>query len=256
MLPRPGQPLRPRSEAPGACPVIISAGQGITGEVRTLRYRVHRTGGRRTRDRAGLPGRLCQAVARRPRLAQPRPGARTCTAGSRGRRSPSCRRRRSRREVVAGDPQPPAAGEQHVVRSVPARPAVQPGGAGRVEDQRPAGRPGVRPGQARCRYRAGARLVAAVLVVEPPVVPGRRRPRCCRRPRSTASRSRRRRSSRRRPGSGWPGTPPPRRTARSGKVVPSQQVIGVDPGVGDVDRLSRRGTRPRRGCRTGATPRS
>src|SRR5215831_289136 len=74
---------------------------------------------------------------------------------------------RAATEVVAGDPQPVTV-EQHVVGTVPARPAVQTRGAGRVEDQRPTGRPGGEPGQARVRYRAATGLVAGVLVVEPP----------------------------------------------------------------------------------------
>src|SRR5262249_58354918 len=72
-------------------------------------------------------------------------------------------------EVVAGDPQP-GAGEQHVARPVPARPAVRAGGAWGVADQRPARRSRRQARQAGGRYCARAGLVALVLVVEPAVV--------------------------------------------------------------------------------------
>src|SRR5215469_1185339 len=71
-------------------------------------------------------------------------------------------------EVVAGDPQA-GVGEQHVIRAVPAGPAVQARLARGVQDQRAAGRSRGQPGQAGSRYRAWTFGVAGVLVVEPSV---------------------------------------------------------------------------------------
>src|SRR5215471_15398250 len=133
---------------------------------------VHRAGSRRTPGPPGRPGSPRRAepfspppgTAPAPALGQVRQEAQAGEAGLAAAGGPAA-------EVIAGDPQP-RAGDQHVVRPVPARPGVQPGGAGGVLDQRPARRAGVQARQAGRRYRPGAGLVALELVVEPAVVAG------------------------------------------------------------------------------------
>src|SRR5215471_4151665 len=70
-------------------------------------------------------------------------------------------------KVVAGDPEA-RGGAQHVVRAEPPGPAVAALRAVGVPQQRPARG---EPAQARRRYRARARFIAARWVVRPPLVP-------------------------------------------------------------------------------------
>src|SRR5262245_2427770 len=71
--------------------------------------------------------------------------------------------------VVAGDPDP-GAGPVDLVSAQATVPGVKAGGAGGILPQGPARGAGGEPAQARCRDRALARVVAAVLVVGPALV--------------------------------------------------------------------------------------